>query len=289
MAGSYPDSPSWRMAIDRDGTQGYQISETNVVTQLSAAQMQMLANEADDYVVGASNAANGYLMLIFPEARDIDGFFVDVDAPSELYPVSWAMEVSADTTNGLDGTWTQIASGTAAAGGVDAVSPAYRTVVSTTQLAQRAIRVRRSVAGTSGEMRIAAFHVFGEPSPGENPDRLALWHPTLDERVTPAYFDWGNVPRSSSGDLLFRVKNLSSTLTASSVRVAMETLTDGTPSVPGQHSLSFGGGSFLAQVTIGDLAPGATSGQVTLRRITPSNAQLGLFAFRVFSEADSWS
>lgn len=286
MAGNYPDAPSWRMAIDRDGTQGYTINSSSVITQLSAAQLQALNDESDSYVeVGNSAEANVKLMLIFPELRDIDGYFIDMD--SSNFPISAVIEVSADTTNGVDGTWTQIGSGTATLGG-DSVVPAFRSVVSVTQLAQRAIRVLRT-SSESGTLRVSAFHLYGEPVPGENPDRLALWHPTLDERVTPAYFDWGNTPRSSSGDRLFRVKNLSSTLTATSVRVAMDTLTDGTPSVPGQHSLSYGGGSFLAQVNVGNLAPGTISGPVTLRRITPSNAQLGLFAFRVFAEATSWS
>lgn len=285
MAGSYPDAPSWRMAIDRDGTQGYVITGANVVTPLTNAQLQILNNESDDYVeVGTTTGSR--VMLIFPELRDIDGFFLDVD-PESSSNIGWVVEVSANTTNGVDGTWTQIASGSATPT-VDPVVPAYRSVISVTQLAKRAIRVRRTDS-VSGALRAASFHVYGEPAPGENPDRLALWHPTLDERVPPAYFDWGNVPRSSSGDRLFRVKNLSSTLTASAVRVAMETLTDGTPSIPGQHSLSFGGGSFLAQANVGDLAPGAISGPVTLRRVTPGNAQLGLWAFRVFAEANAWN
>lgn len=284
MAGNYPDAPSWRMAIDRDGTQGYSITGGNIVTPLTNAQMQILNNENDDALT-IPGQVNGRLMLIFPELRDIDGFFLDTDAIANTH--AYVVEVSANTTNGIDGTWTQIASGTADTS-TDAVVPGYRSVVSVTQLAKRAIRVRRT-GSMAGDITVTAFHVYGEPAPGENPNRLALWHPTLDERVPPAYFDWGNVPRSSSGDRLFRVKNLSSGLTASAVRVAMETLTDGTPSVPGQHSLSYGGGSFLAQVNVGDLAPGAISGQVTLRRITPSNAQLGVFAFRVFAEANSWS
>ena len=69
----------------------------------------------------------------------------------------------------------------------------------------------------------------------------------------------------------------------------MDVLTDGSPSVPGQHTLSFGGGSFLSQVNVGDLAPGAVSGIVTFRRVTPSNAQLGLWSFRVFAESTAWS
>lgn len=287
MSGNYPDVPSWRMAIDRDGTQGYTVSAANIVAQLTGADLVKLNNEADDYVSFAdSNAVGSRIVLIFPELRDIDGFYVEPIAASSGGPTV-VIEVSADSTNGLDGTWTNVA--TVGSPG-ESVIPNYRTqIVATTQLAMRAIRARMSNANSSTVHRLSAFHVFGEPAPGENPHRLALWHPTLDQRITPAYFDWGNTPRSSSADRLFRVKNLSPSLTAGSTRVAMEALTDGSPSVPGQHSLSFGGGSFLAQVNVGDLAPGAISGQVTLRRITPSNAQLGLFAMRVFAESTAWS
>lgn len=287
MAGNYPDAPSWRMAIDRDGTQAFKTSSTGVVTAMASTALVSLNDEANAPLVElAGTNQSGAVTFIFPELRDIDGYYVNLAALGQGVTLSdLVLEVSADTTNGQDGTWQGIT--TQLVQGVDVV-PSYRTVRSSTQLAKRAIRIRKT-NNTGSAVNLQAFHVYGEPAPGENPNRLALWHPTLDERVAPAYFDWGNVPRASSGDRQFRVKNLSPDATANDVRVAMEALTDGSPSVPGQHSLSFGGGSFLAQVLVGDLAPGAISGLVTLRRITPTNAQLGVWAMRVFAEADTWS
>jgi hypothetical protein len=194
--------------------------------------------------------------------------------------------VSADTTNGLDGTWTTISTQQLWSG---TVKTAYRTLItSTTALAVRAVRFYATTT-TFNSFVLKALHLYGEPVPGANPNRLELWHPTADEKLTPAFFDWGDVPRSSSADRVFRVKNLSGSLTAGSTRVAMEALTDASPSVPAQHTLSYGGGSFLAQVNIGDLAPGAISGPVTLRRVTPSNAALSLWSFRVFAESTNWA
>jgi hypothetical protein len=278
MAGNYPDAPSWRMAYDRDGTVGLYINGSNVITTMTSGQMAVLNDESDAFAVNsADNNPAHRLVLIFPELRDIDGYFRNLPADNSV------AEVSADTTNGLDGTWITISS--SASTSAVAAKPTYRTgVVSTTHLAKRAIRFTNVRLGSMRNL-----HLYGEPAPGENPNRLALWHPTLDQRVTPAYFDWGNVPRSSSGDRLFRVKNLSATMTAASVRVAMETLTDASPSVPGQHAVSSDGTTFLAQVNIGSLSPGAISGPVTLRRITPSNAVLSLWSFRVFAESTSWS
>lgn len=280
MAGNYPDAPSWRMAYDRDGTQGVIINPVNSLTVMTNAQLIAMNDEDDsDMGFGWSNMSPYVwkICLIFPELRDIDGYFRNIAGQGG------SVETSVDTTNGFDGTWTTLASpGTT---GLSVTKPAFRTnIASSTALAKRAIRFTQGDV-QFGDTKVRSIHLYGEPAPGENPNRLALWHPTLDERVTPAYFDWGNVPRSSSADRLFRVKNLSASLTANSIRVAMETFTDTTPSVPAQHTLSHAGGSFLAQVNIGTLAPGAISSAVTLRRVTPSNAVLSLWAFRLFAES----
>lgn len=291
MAGNYPNAPSWRMAWDRDGTQAYKIDASNVITQVSHANVVIMNNENIDawpLSVGSGAQPRSSLVIMFPELRDFDGYYLSFDGIPNA-AAGLKVEVSADSTNGLDGAWVGVNS--VANTGGQAV-PVYRqAITSATSTAIRAIKISAGKDNSAGvpELRVTALHLYGEPSPGENPNRLALWHPTLDQRVDPAYFDWGNVPRSSSADRLFRVKNLSAVQTAGQTRVAMDVLTDGTPSIPGQHSLSYGGGSFLAQVNVGDLSPGAISGPVTLRRITPSNAQLSVWAFRVFAESNNWS
>lgn len=285
MAGNYPDAPSWRMAYDRDGTQGYTINSANSIVQLTGAELANLNNEGDDYVAVAGTSTTATLLFVFPELRDLDGYFIR-NNPSAFGAPALTVQTSVDTTNGIDGTWTTI--GTPA--GINAtVKTAYRTgITSSTALAIRAVRFVGSTGAVSN-FQPNAVHLYGEPAPGENPNRLALWHPTLDQRVTPAFFDWGNVPRNSSADRTFRVKNLSAVQTANSVRVAMEALTDTTPSVPGQHSISSDGSSFLAQVNIGALSPGAISGVLTLRRVIPSNAALSLWSFRIFAESTTWT
>jgi len=286
MAGNYPDAPSWRMAYDRDGTQGYLISSTGVITQLTSGNLATLNDEGESYLT-VTNGSPSSVVFIFPELRDVDAlFYCHLLASPFAVPTTMTVAVSVNTTNGLDGTWSTI--GTVVPPKV-AVKPAYRTgILSSTALAVRAVKFT-AVNGGGASWDASAIHLYGEPAPGENPNRLALWHPTLDQRVTAAYFDWGNVPRSSSADRTFRVKNLSASLTGSSIRVAMEALTDSTPSLPGWHSLSMDGTTFLAQVTIGTLAPGAISGVLTLRRITPSNAALSLYSMRVFAEATGWA
>jgi hypothetical protein len=271
------------MAFDRDGTQGVKIDGANNMSTMTNAELVSLNDEADTTV--SQFGSPWKLCLIFPELRDLDGYFRNISGKQ------LTVETSVDTTNGFDGTWVTLSASTGETA-VNTVStkPNYRTgIASSTVLAIRAIRFGGQYQNF-GTSDFRSVHLYGEPVPGENPNRLALWHPTLDQRVTPAYFDWGNVPRSSSADRTFRVKNLSASLTANSVRVAMEALSDTTPSVPAQHTLSADGTTFLAQVNIGALAPGAISAPLTLRRITPSNAVLSLWSFRVFAESTTtWS
>lgn len=285
MAGNYPNVPSWRMAWDRDGTQAYFISRANVITQLTSGQCQALNDESDTSIANTGfPAAGGQLALIFPELRDLDAHFMS----GALNGTQGSVQVSTNTTNGVDGTWTTLLA-FGSKPWTQQVIPNYRSaIVAGTALGIKSVRFDVSSVGNAVSA-IGSLHVYGEPIPGANPNRLALWHATLDSRLAPWADDWGDVPRSSSEDRTFRVKNLSSSLTANSVRVAQEILTDTSPSVVGQHTLSFGGGSFLPQVNVGNLAPGTISGVVTIRRNTPSNAVLGTWTHRVFAEANSWS
>jgi hypothetical protein len=285
MAGNYPDATSWRMAIDRDGTQIVSIDSSNNLTSLTSTDLRNLNDEKGTATTPIKQG--GKLALVFPELRDIDAMYM-AGADYSNSPSFTGYEVSADTTNGFDGTWTSIGTGGYFLGSVP--KPDYRTkVVNSTALAVRAVRAKASTNQYGNNVELLTWHVYGEPAPGQNPNRLELWHPTLDEKLPPAFLDWGDVPRSSSADKQFRVKNLSTQQTANSVRVAMEILTDSAaPSVVSQHTLSYGGGSFVAQVNLGSLAPGAISGPVTLRRITPSNAVLSLWSFRVFAESTDW-
>ena len=286
MAGNYPDAPSWRMAIDRDGTQLLLLDSANVITQGTTAQLLALNDESTTGVQFPSGG--GQIVVVFPELRDIDAIYAHWERGSYGGSVT-SVAVSANTTNGFDGTWTSL--GTTGLITNAVVKPTYRqNIASSTVLAVRAIRfIAAPPQGGGYYTWLYDLHLYGEPAPGQNPNRLELWHPTLDEKLPPAYFDWGDAPRSSSADRAFRVKNLSASQTANSIRIAMEIATDSAaPSVVSQHTISYGGGSFIPQVNIGSLAPGALSGPVTLRRVTPSNAVLSLWSFRIFAESTDW-
>ena len=285
MAGNYPDPSTWRMSYDKDGTAGLIVFPSGQVVDMTTGQLQAMNNEASDSTLigtGSTGQYDQYCCLIFPEKRDIDYIFLKA-----RYSLT-SIETSVNTTNGIDGTWVTYS------GGLPNISTAlnlWRTGgTASTVLAVKAIRFRLG-GSAPWTPDIEALHIWGEIAPAEQKDRLVFWNVTSDTKMSPATLDFGDVPRSSSADKVVRVKNISPTKQANNIRVSFDILTDASsgPSVPAQHTLSYSGGAFIAQVNIGALGPGAISGPITIRRVTPSNAQYGQFAPRVNAIADSWT
>jgi hypothetical protein len=214
MAGNYPDAPSNRMLLDRDGAQMYKVNMSNVITQLSSAQIQALNSET---------------------SKGVGDF--NLHGQNEFGSL---------------------------------------------------VRFRTS-AGAPSYGCFPSVHIYGNPSSGQNPNRLAIWHPTSDAHISGAYYDWGDTPRSSSADRTCRVKNMSATLKAEAITVAFDILTDTTPSVPAQFLVSEDGLTFTATADIGDLPAGGISPILTVRRNTPTNAALSVWEPRIIAQASDWS
>lgn len=284
MAGAYADYPSNRMAIDLDGTKLVTIDSGSSIVELSGSLVTSANSETGTVDIAIANVTPLRLAAIFPEKRDIGGIYVGYTSGGT--PTVGTFQWSADTTNGLDGTWT----GFTYTPTNGAVNPAYRTSVSSQALTGvKAIRFTLQTGYSSDWCRIRAFHLFGKIAAGENPDRLEIWHPTLDQRIGAAAFDWGNAARNGSADLTFRVKNRSATKTANSITVSIDSLTDTTPSFQGAHYVSADGSTFTATINIGGLAHDAISGVLTLRRVLSSTAVLSLWAARLKAIAASWT
>lgn len=293
MAGNYPDVPGNRWAYDRDGTKVVVLDplQASVVYEMTTADMERLNSEDPSEIGYLSSSFNTAVLVavIFPELRDIVGYYAN-------YYADWstgtpggvaALRTSVDTTNGIDGTW--VTEDPAWTDGVPS-QVGMRTIESISLTGKKAILFATGGGSGAGRNGIRKIHLFGTVPLTESPDRLVLWHPTLDQPVGPAYFDWGNVPRGSTADRTFRVKNNSASLQANDITVTMEALTDTSPTVVGQHTFSEDGLSFGAILNIGNLAPGAISNVLTVRRITPSNATLSLWWTRIVAEAASgWS
>lgn len=283
MAGNYMDAPNDRIAWDRDGSVLTTITIGGIVNTQSASVRRVINAEGS---VGASMGNTLRVAVVFPAPMDCTAVFFSYSTSA-----LWTVETSKDTTNGLDGAWdTQYLTDLNA---FKDVTPNYRLASQLYTLQDNSsssdLRGIRLSSTTTQNSNIRALHIYGTPSSIATKDRLAFWHPTSDVRLSPAYFDWGNVPRSSSADKSFRIKNLSTNLYAGDIDVYVESLTAVIPGVDNMHTLSADGGvTFLTGQTLVGLNPGASSEVLTVRRTIPADAQVSVWSARIAADVNNW-
>ena len=287
MAGSYADAPSRRMAFDADGTVGTRtLAGGGRTDMLTAGQLADLNDESSSAVSTDQSNAAIHWALIFPELREVDGLFLTGVQSGGVDNLT-TVESSADTTNGVDGSWATIFADYADPSGT-AVTPFYRSEIrSAATSGARAVRALQP-AGGGNTPSLRAFHVYGEISPGETPDRLLF----LDELTGLEFtlpIDFGDVPRGGSEDVELRLRNNSATLTASNIQYTAEAITTGDTS-GGWYTFTLpGGATFQSTQQIASLAAATTTGIITMRRITPGAAPVGLYAGRIRATTQTWS
>ena len=288
MAGFYMDAPSDRIAWDRDGSILTLVSDGGGVTAQNATARRAVNDESD---VGLTLPPGGVrrVAVVFPLPMDCAAVFIALSTASTV-----TVETSKDTTTGLDGTWnSQFLVGLNALG---VVKPRYRMTEhllalqpNATSSDLRGVRFTGTSQVIPGGSVVRAFHVYGAPSALATKDRLALWHPTSDVKLPTTWFDWGDVPRSTSADRSFRVKNLSEDLVATDVDVYVEALTPGVPSVAAMHTLSENGGAtFQTGLNLPALDPGEISDELIVRRVVPANALVSTWSARIAADVNQW-
>lgn len=294
MAGSYADAPGFKMPYDVDGSAGF-ASTGGTPSAMTGTE---LANFNDETASnGAGGALNGifiYQGIIFPQLRDIYGFGFHQGMTNSAITT---VQTSTDTTTGMDGTWTTRVSNYPQASEFSAGAPAFRTTyrgtggvaeASLPYLGVKAIRFVGNGNNNNGNNVASDLHLYGNIASGQSLDRLRLWHATLDQEIAAGGLDYGDFGRGGSIDRTFRVKNNSSSLTANSILLSLTALTDTSPTVLGQMSISQGG-SFASTQNIGNLAPSAISAVCTLRIASTSSTILGPWRQRLIATAGSWT
>lgn len=280
---TYPALPGNRFAYDVDGTTVVYRNSDGTVTNLSQAQMQVLQNESPDGTDYIKFNSSGYISFAFPELRDVTGIFYATDETGTL---GGGAEWSPDSGDGMGGTWNVI---TPTVVGTTATKPEYRSnlnVVSLTGV--KAVRVKfPAYVSSNYDFAIRTVHIYG--SYAEASDRLEFWHPTLDQRVDAAHFDYGDIRRNETVVKQFRIKNTSATLTANTISLTAGALTNSSPSHTAMHTFSSDGSSYVSSLDVGTLAPGAVSGILYDKFVTPIDAQSGPWAGRLQAVATSWT
>ncbi len=238
-------------------------------------------NDEDNTGFNPDNSSPVEVIILFPELRDITAYLIGLD-PSAAAILD-AVEVSADTTTGTDGTWTP--HGSPGPFTVDVFAD-YRDPTLWSQSGVRAIRCRISALTASGE-RWAAFHVWGAIAAGESPDRLEWIDDGTGNPFATAY-DYGDTPRGSSEDVDVRLRNLSATLTANSVDVTAESLYSPGGNDPASWFTFSDGGAFVSSLNIASIGPGAEV-TITVRRVTPASVSPNKHAPRLKATVGSWT
>lgn len=288
MAGNYMNAPSDRVAYDRDGSLLVSLlGDGSVLNQPSAT---MRAVNAEGGTGWAMPSGTGKVAVIFPIPMDISAVFIFWGTTANIN-----IHTSKDTTNGVDGTWTLQVGPTPAA---TALTPNYRMLAElevfapgATTTGVRGVRFEATNNPNTGlgNGTLRAFHVYAVPSSTATDDRLAFWHPTSDTKMPTTHLDWGDVPRGTTEDRSFRIKNLSDNRRAQGTVLFFEGLVSVAPPTVGMFMLSDNGGStFQTDLELPDLEPGEISDVLVVRRTIPTTALVSVWTVRMVADVTTW-
>lgn len=305
MAGSYPDAPGRQMAWDDDGTVAYSFS-CEFDADKADADPEAPGAELTPTVMGNLNKAfntsdyntlvydfgqvgqNGHMILvwIFPELRDIDGMFI------ACYSGAWYdgdLESSANTTNGIDGTWANQKSGSSFWHQTPSVYRNYRDSSEIFTLAVSGAKsLRLWMEGSNVvEPEVYGVHIYGEIASGQTPDRILFLDPDDSDNEFSKPLDFGDEPRGGTTNSdTFKIKNNSATLTAGSIQITAEALWE---SSGGWYTFSENDSDYYATLSVtGTLTAGSTK-LIYMRQDIPGTELLGLHNPRIQCSVGSWT
>ena len=290
MPSFYPaplDSPLIPYHVD--GSLGYNNATTGSPVALTALQMEQLNRHWGDTVINSQGRyGDSYTGIQFAHPIDIHYWMANGNQggnATQLGPIQW----STNSTNFVDGTWTNLSGSFNAAAATNYFTGTRNNVISSsiTGVTHVRCRVYGGPYSTNWGSYLRTMLFFGQYTNASSLG-LALWHPTLDERITGADLWREDVARGNTSDKQFRVKNLSSTLTANSITVNHSVSAETSPASLGLFSVS-SGGTFGSSVNIGNLGPGAVSGILTSRFSPIATSALGPGAMRLNATAGSWT
>ena len=295
MAGVYPDIPGTRFALDKDGTvakrRDYTAQSDWTDVTSSLVNIQTVSTSSHVAMTLADDINYSEISFAFPEARTVSGLYVHAGSTSSGFMVQeYRWEYSQDTTDGTDGTWTSFTTDFSFfdqhRSNGHSSKPYYRSDIAPVSLTNvKGIRFRFYTRYNT-TARLFVLHIYGS-RPTSGVDRLAYWHPTLDQAISPSALDFGDIPQGDSGTRQVRVHNLSGSQTANDVSVSVN---DVLPEYDtGDLQLSSDNSTFVSSLSLGNLSPGATSPIIYIRRTVPAAQTPGLRNARLITEATSWS
>lgn len=280
---NFPALPERRINYEIDGTEVFWTQNDADPRYLTETQRREWNNENEGIQWSGNSTPYGSrpggikFVWIFPVPMTITHQFLAHGYVDSVGSEAW----SADTTNGVDGTWNAISViGRNADYGL--VIPNWRTKWAAFAAPLTGVKsIRFGVSCADGNRWWKEFHFYGYPDTAVT-DRVALWDPTLDQEVGANHLNFDDVPRGAPVTKQIRVKNLSATKTAAGTVLQSDWMNNTTPAVPTVVEFSSDGGTTWAEsLNIGDLGPGIISGVVQVRHRSTLTATTGVFSRRV--------
>jgi hypothetical protein len=295
MAGSYPDAPGRKMNVYGDGTVvllGTSIEESSgqtahaagILAEYTATADLLELMDHDDQSSSPWGQNGGHaraIIYIFPELRDIDGSFVNTTGYD-----GGKIAYSPDTTNGIDGTWTNQTETLSVFQTTGTEIPQYReSIYVWTASAVRSVLIYVARSGSTFSDYVQGVELYGVIAAGQTPDRVLFINDgTGLEYIIPQ--DYGDIPRGSARDTTVRIKNNSGTKTANTIDVSRTNLESGQDS-SGWYTFDNGAG-FSASFQIASLGSGAED-PFTLRQNIPDSTTPGIYEAWAEAEVGSWT
>jgi hypothetical protein len=289
MAGAYTDPPNKRFAWHEDGS-ALVLIQNGIATAATLTQRQNANGESNTTELNLGSAGNTYWGVVFPQLRNITHVYAQTENAGGLSRLTGLLQSSTNTTNLLDGTWTTVNGAFALTSGL--IGTTWRSgIQSATMTGVKALRFGFTSSGGSNNTTMSHLHLYGTYATGQTPDRLELWHPTVDAPLSnyPAWFDWGDIVQGVSTTRAFRVKNMSSTFLATGVTVSFSALTDSSSAFTNAHTFSLDNTTFSSTASISAIAAGSISSTVYAKFAATSTQPISVWAGNVKAAATTWS
>jgi len=286
---AYTALPDMRMPYDNDGTRVGYNQGTGIIGGVIGwfTGSQLIALNAKDWNSIGAGAEGVWgqqgVWMFYPERREITGMVIWMDKGTTY---SWGyLQASADTTNGVDGTWENAS----LAGGTPDVAytqfDAWRMMIRPVSFtgSKKVLRWQHYCSYYGGNpSAMHNLHVYGEKAAGQTPDDLIY----IDHDTTPgvefaAAEDFGDRPLATSVIRQFRLKNVSATKTANGINIQLN---------DADFAISEDGTTWVVTINISSLAAGAQSATLYMRNTTPAiGSLLGPRFARIVTTVASWT
>lgn len=267
-----------RIAYESDGTVvGTSGSDKAITMFLDSGQISNL-NSLSGADIGRVTPSSGYIMFFFPEKRIINALFIG--GYSEYINGQYnlgAIQGSADTTNGVDGTWIDaeysIPPITANPGRID-----WRTKYQNISFSSPIRVLRISTWGEYGYWQHHQYiHIYGHKAVGETPDDIIFC--TSDGTELTSLKDWGDTERGVSSIAPIYLKNVS-TKQANTISIVLN---------DADFTISTDQVTWGTTVNIASMVAGAISVPIYVRQSPSTSQLLGPRAAKIVVTTSSWT